>query len=239
MSRKLSVTLPLALLLVPLAGSCSLWRVTRPQLDPPPPEVRPTRIEYTDTDVFDALLESALVNQDPAILIQTRYTTPEWGDRLNAWIAAWNLGGRVASSEAGKVRMQSAFVPKIVVDGDSIREFRLLIKGLMDRLDERTRKGLSWLAEERVRDRRVKLLKPYNLRFHMDEDGQIEIILFNGRYADYHRDFVRSLGGEGEEWERKYVCSLCGSRRQRTSPTGSTRMSSGSEPPPEPRSEQR
>jgi hypothetical protein len=232
MSRNLSVTLPLALLLVPLAGSCSLWRTTRPQLDPPPPEVRPTRIEYTDTEAFDALLESALVNQDPAILIQTRYTTPEWGDRLNAWIAAWNLGGRVASSEAGKVRMQSPFVPKIVVDGDSIREFRLLIEGLMDRLDERTRKGLSWLAEERVRDRRVKLLKPYNLRFHMDEDGQIEIILFNGRYADYHRDFVRSLGGEGEEWERTYVCSLCASRPPAPArPASRTRLAPGEEAP--------
>ena len=57
-----------------------------------------------DADGFDSLLESALVNQDPAIIIQTHATKPDWGDRLNAWIAAWNMGGKVTG---GTVRMQA------------------------------------------------------------------------------------------------------------------------------------
>ena len=215
-------------LLVSAAGGCQGPKPRIP-VEPPPPGVHTTDFEYTDTDAFDTLFESALVHQDPVIVVHTGRPKPDWEGRLNAWIAAWNLGGPVTK---GTVRMQAPFVPEVVVDGDSIREFRLLIEGLMDRLDERTRKGLSWLAEERVRDRRVKLLKPYNLRFHMDEDGQIEIILFNGRYADYHRDFVLSLGGEGEEWERTYVCSLCASRPPAPArPASRTRLAPGEEAP--------
>jgi hypothetical protein len=188
---------------------------------PPPTSataVTPTRIDYVDTDAFDVLLENALVNQDTAIVIQTTHAKPDWGDRLNAWIAAWNMAGRVATGE--KFRMQAPLVPKVVVDGDSIREFRLLIEGLMNRLDERARSGLAWLSEERLRNRRMQLLKPYNLRFHMDESGLIQIILFHGRYADSYAEFVRSLALEdaGEGWERKYVCSLCSTRREPAKP---------------------
>jgi hypothetical protein len=131
--------------------------------------------------------------------------------------------------------MQAPFVPKVVVDGDSIREFRLLVEGLMDRLDERARQGLAWLSEEKMRGRRVKLLKPYNLRFHMDEDGAIQLILFHGRFADFYPEFVRSLAAadEGEEWERNYVCSLCSLRRtgpKRPKPEG--KLTSDREAPP-------
>jgi hypothetical protein len=223
MKRKRLLALLVPVLLLPLVGSCSMSKETRSTLSPPTPPtaITPTRIDYVDTDAFDVLLENALIHQDPAIVIQTTHTKPEWGDRLNAWIAAWNLAGRATTGE--RFRLQAPFVPKVVVDGDSIREFRLLIEGLMDRLDERARSGLAWLSEERVRGRRVKLLKPYNLRFHMDENGFIHIILFHGRYADSYPEFVRSLAveGDGEGWERKYVCSLCSARR--TPPDGATK----------------
>ena len=202
-----------SLALLPLVGSCSLTREARAPLPAPAAGVTPTTIDYVDADGFDLQLENALVNQDAAIVIRTTHTKPDWGDRLNAWIAAWNIAGRSATGE--KFRMQAPFVPKVVVDGDSIREFRLLIEGLMSRLDQRRQAGLAWLAEERMRNRRVQLLKPYNLRFHMDENGLIQIVLFNGRYADSYPAFVRSLAVEddGEGWERKYVCSLCSTRR--------------------------
>jgi hypothetical protein len=200
-------------LLLAVATGCGAWRSARVQLDPPPPDLTPTRIDYVDADGFDALLESALVNQDPAIIVQTQHAKPDWGDRLNAWIAAWNMGGRVTP---GTVRMQAPLVPEVVVDGDSIREFRLLVEGLMGRLGDGTRTGLMWLAEEKTRTRRVKLLKPYNLRFHMDEDGFIQLVLFNGRYAEHHGAFVRALGGAdaGAEWQRSYECSLCSHPRR-------------------------
>jgi hypothetical protein len=194
-----------------LAVGCIPQPQVRPQREPapPPPPPRPTRIDYVDADAFDILLESTLVNQDPVIVIQTQHTEPDWGSRLNAWIAAWNRGGPPRSGAA--FRMQAPAIPNVKVDGDTIREFRLLIESLMDRIDEKVREGSAWYAEERVRNRRVALLKPYNLRFHMDEDGLIQVILFHGRYAGYYPDFVRALGEseDGGEWRRGFTCSYC------------------------------
>jgi hypothetical protein len=205
-NRRFGLIVSFALL---LAAGCWTMHGTRSSVEPPPQDIHPTRLEYLDTDAFDTLLESALVNQDPVIVIETHFEKPEWGERLNAWIAAWNRGGRV---EAGKkVRMQAPVLPRIVVDGDSIREFRLLIESLMNRVEESVKERSAWWAEEKVRERRVGLLKPYNLRFHLGEDGTIQIILFNGRYASYHREFVKSIGGgdTSEEWQRGYSCSMC------------------------------
>jgi hypothetical protein len=213
--------------LIPLSSAgCTPWRTAQPQTPLPLSDsITPTRIDYVDTDAFDVVLENSLKNQDAAIIIQTTHQKPDWGDRLNAWIAAWNMAGRTSTGE--KFRMQAPLVPKVTVDGDSIREFRLLVESLMDRLDVRARQGLMWLSEERVKNRRVSLLKPYNLRFHMDGDGNIQIILFHGRYAPVYQEFVGSLAAAdaGDEWQRKLICSLCASRKPTARPT-----SSGSEP---------
>jgi hypothetical protein len=199
------------------AVGCAAWRTARKADEPQPRELRPTRLDYVDSDAFDELLESALVNQDPIILIQTTYSKPDWGSRLNAWIAAWNRGGRVSAADGRKARGQVPGFPQVVVDGDSIREFRLLIESLMDRIDDRVKDGVSWWAEERVRNRRITLLRPYNLRFHRNADGNIQLILFHGRYAQYYPEFVRSIAlpesSGGEEWDRAYHCSEC--RQQR------------------------
>src|SRR5262245_63007530 len=98
-----------SLALLPLVGSCSVTREARAPLPSPAPPtaITPTRIDYVDTDAFDVLLENALIHQDPAIVIQTAHAKPEWGDRLNAWIAAWNLAGRAATGE--RFRMQAPF----------------------------------------------------------------------------------------------------------------------------------
>jgi hypothetical protein len=189
-----------------VGGSCSgsPKRITVP---PPPPDFTPTRIDYVDSDAFDALLESALVNQDPAIVIQTTNQKPDWTGRLNAWIAAWNRGGSVPVGAT--YRLQAPVLPR--VDGKTLREFRLLIDDVMGRAEERVREGSVWWVQEKIRNRRVELLRPYNLRFHLAEDGFIQIILFNGRYAQYHKEFTRSLekGVEGSEWHRGYTCSWC------------------------------
>src|SRR5262245_27669454 len=75
--------------------SCSTSKSTRRYKEPPPPDIRPTVIQYVDSDAFDRILETALVTQDPVIVIQTGSSKPDWSGRLNAWIAAWNMGGKV------------------------------------------------------------------------------------------------------------------------------------------------
>lgn len=199
-------TVAVRALLVGLAG-CNIFTPTRPREEPPPPDIQTTAIDYVDSDGFDTLLESALTNQDPVIQIQTGRPKPDWDGRLNGWIAAWNMGGKVA----GTVRMQSPL--PVTVDGDSIRELRLLIDDLMGSVEGLARRGTSWWASEAVRRRRVDLLKPYNLRFHVGADDNIQIILFNGQYQDKHRGFVEAIAhpdqDNGVEWSRGYSCSQC------------------------------
>jgi hypothetical protein len=225
MRPKRSVVLLVSFALL-AAGSCADRQQKRVPVPPPPPDFAPTRIDYAETDAFDAVLESALVNQDPVILIQTPNEKPDWGAHLNAWIAAWNRGGRVGT--AATIRGQAPFLPR--VDSDTIREFRLLIEGLMTRIEDRVKERSAWWAEEKVRERRVELLRPYNLRFHLVEDGLIQVILFNGQYAEYHRRFVRSITDEdpGDGWERGYACSRCkyaGRQASRTDPEPRPRSS--------------
>jgi len=203
--RRHSVWFVVSACVVTAATSCSHRDRVRPVSEPPQPsQITLTRIAYVDSEAFDAVLESALVSQDPAIVIETGNKKPDWGPRLNAWIAAWNRGG--APRDGATFRSVAPVLP----DGETIREFRLLIEGLMDRIEERVRNGSAWWQEERTRNHRIALLKPYNLRFHMAEDGTIQIVLFHERYASAYADFLRRLGSEEDaEWRRGYTCSLC------------------------------
>jgi hypothetical protein len=203
---------------------CRNARNTRPYRDPPPADITPTVIEYVDADGFDALFESALTNQDAVILIQTGTSQPDWGPRLNAWIAAWNRGGKVVDTPRTRVRMQGPL--PVPVSGETVRELRLLIDDLMTHLEDAARVGSSWWTEERTQRRRVALLKPYSLRFHLDEDKNIQLIFFNGMYSRYYRQFMDSIAthdpDEAEEWSRDVKCSCCkkkalGTTAQRTS----------------------
>jgi hypothetical protein len=214
MKRSLLVAvLPLALL-VPLVASlgCKTFLRSRPYREPPPPDLKPTTLDYADTDGFDALFETALTNEDPAIVVRTGRQQPDWGPRLNAWIAAWNRGGRVEAPK-GSVRLQAPLLSPVSVDADSIREFRLLIDDLMDRVEVIAHKESAWWAEERIRGYRVALLKPYNLRFHLDEEQHIQLIFFNGNYAESYPQFVRLLNTPEQEepgqWSRTVHCSRC------------------------------
>jgi hypothetical protein len=172
----------------------------------PPPQV--TRVDYVDSDAFDLLLETALLNAQPVIVVQTDHDKPEWGPRLNEWIAAWNASRRAPGPRA---RGQIPTVPNVVVDADSIREFRLLIDGLMSRVEESARVGGQWWTVKHTRDRRVALLRPYGLRFHLDADDHIQLIFFHGDYAAHHKDVVRALadpaGEDSLEWSPDYCCS--------------------------------
>jgi hypothetical protein len=224
--RSFRLLLPLALAFGMTAG-CKVGPEPAPVPEPAPEDVPVTRVAYVDADGFDAFLETALTNQDPVIVIQTDRGKPDWDGRLNAWIAAWNAGGAGRGRQPGlTARGQSP----IVVDGDSIREFRLLVEGLMNRIDDRARERSAWWAEERVRSRRVELLKPYSLRFHRGEDGLIQVILFHGRYAAAYRRLMQTVfRAEGEdEWTRAYTCSACRGRGDR--PRAPVRLTSAGSP---------
>jgi hypothetical protein len=175
---------------------------------PPRAGLQAARLDYVDSEAFDLLFETTLLNSQPVIVVQTDHGKPEWGPRLNAWIAAWNEGRQ---TQVRRVRGQIPAVPSVVVDGDSIREFRLLIDGLMGRVEESARAGTQWWVEKTMRERRVALLRPYSLRFHLDADDRIQLIFFHGVYAAYHKDAVRSLanpdGDESLEWSPGYCCS--------------------------------
>jgi hypothetical protein len=220
--------LPWCLLWV-VAGGCHSPE-SRPAPEPPPPGVRPTNFDYADTDAFDALFESALVNQDPVIVVHTGRSKPDWDGRLNAWIAAWNRGGTVG--QPGRAaRMQAPLLGGVPVDGDSIREFHSLIDDLMDRVEDLAAKGSAWYAEERTRSRRIALLKPYNLRFHVDEDRHIQLIFFNGDYSQYYPAFVIAIAAADTEeparWSRTFECSRCKRRRGEENPDGLTGHGAG------------
>ena len=108
--------------------------------------------------------------------------------------------------------MQAPQAPT-VVNGESVRELRLLVADLMTRVEEVARRGSSWWTEERIQRRRIELLKPYSLRFHLDENGKIQLVFFNGRYSRYYQQFMESMdmsdAAQPEEWTRAVQCSHC------------------------------
>lgn len=179
-------------------------------------DVQPEHLEYVDSDAFDLLFETTLRNGPPVVVVQTEYSKPEWGARLNAWIAAWNLGHGGGGIRA---RGQIPGAPTVVVDGDSIREFRLLVDGLMGRAEESARTGTRWWAERHLRERRVALLRPYNLRFHLDPGGRIQLIFFHSAHAAKYETVVRALldpaGDDPLEWAPGYCCSRSKTRAMR------------------------
>ncbi|MFO0877137.1 MAG: hypothetical protein U0840_07155 [Gemmataceae bacterium] len=209
--------------LILLVSCKSLPEAEKPS--PDMPDLHPTYLRYVDSDGFDGLLEIALVNQDPVIVVHTGHAQPDWDGRLNAWIAAWNRGGqhgprkpsRRASGSAEdeevppRITRGQAAIPR--VDGESIREFRLLVSGLLDRAEEAANNGAAWWVEERARSRRVSLLKPYSLRFHKDEADQIQLVFFHGSYSSYYPRYMQLLMQkqhlEQEEWTRSIECSCC------------------------------
>jgi hypothetical protein len=206
------------LLLCPSALSCRGNRNVRTYHAPPPPYVQPIVLQYAETDAFDELFETVLVSQEPVILVQTGTSRPDWGPRLNAWIAAWNRGGKVVDEPRRRVRMQAplATLAPSVVNGESVHELRLLVADLMTRVEALARRGSSWWSEERLQRRRIALLRPYSLRFHLDENQKIQLIFFNGRYAHYYREVMDAMAmraaDEAEGWSRDVTCSHCKGR---------------------------
>jgi hypothetical protein len=197
------------------AWSCRSSRNVRTYHAPPPPDIKPTLLQYVETDGFDELFETVLTSQEPVVIIQTGTSQPDWGPRLNAWIAAWNQGGKVVDEPRRRVRLQAplpALAPT-VVNGDGVRELRLLVADLMTRVEDLARRGSSWWIEERIQRRRIDLLRPYSLRFHLDESGKIQLIFFNGRYARYYREVMDAMAMRATEdedgWARVVTCSLC------------------------------
>lgn len=197
------------------ALSCRNVRNVRTYHEPPPSDIQPTILNYVETDAFDELLETALTNQDPVIVIQTETSRPDWGPRLNAWIAAWNKGGKVLDEPQHRFRMQAPIgaLASPAINGDTIHEFRLLIADLMTRTEDLARRGSSWWTEERIQRRRIALLKPYSLRFHLDQNQKIQLLFYNGRYARYYQEVMDAMAMNAAEdtegWTRGVTCSHC------------------------------
>jgi hypothetical protein len=197
--------LSLALALVALAslagfGCQSMRQTLRTPLDSPP-DFQNTTIDYVDADAFDKIFETALVNRDGAITIRTPNERPDWTGRLNAWIAAWNM------SKSADTRRFRGQIPVPNIDGDTLREFRLLVTAVVDRAEDASKTGVHWFREERIRSYRVELLKPYNLRFHMHNDGKIYLIFFHGAYARNYQEFLATLTDcdGSEQWSRNKI----------------------------------
>lgn len=213
MSRTALALVFVALAAVSLAGCRSTRETRRPPVEapPPPPANLPsTIIDYVDTDGFDVLFEASLVNGDAVISIRTPNEKPDWTGRLNVWIAAWNMG---KNADARRFRGQ---IPVATIDADTLREFRLLVGAVIDRADDASKAGAMWFKEERIRSRRVELLKPYNLRFHINDDGMIHLIFFHGDYARHYPQFVTKLTecDDEERWTRNLEFSRCRKLRQ-------------------------
>lgn len=197
--------------IVPLLAlfGCHLFGPTR---EPLPrdgmPELAPAYVDYIDTDAFDKQFEAYLVAREPAIVVRTDNVRPDWQGRLNAWVAAWNRGGSRARTVRGQAPLSA-----VKLDGDGIRELRGLVGDLLSRAEQLAVAGGAWYANERERNKRVALLKPYSLRFHRDGNGPIQLIFFHGDYASYYPTFMRSLMKapemEDEVWARGVECSHC------------------------------
>lgn len=206
------------------AVSCRSVEQVRKQ-EVPWTDLTPTALDYIDSDGFDALLETALVNQDPAIIVRTGRSKPDWEARLNAWIAAWNRGdgggrrpklrGQAPDEPPATVRGQAPLAG-VPLNGESIREVRLLVGGLLDRVEELAQSGSTWWREERARSRRVALLRPYSLRFHLDDEKLLQLVLFHGDYASYYPRFLQLLmhsnAVSDECWTRGVECSCARGR---------------------------
>jgi hypothetical protein len=222
--------LPLLWIFVLLAA-CTDTQKTRRFPNDDWPDITPTMLDYVDADAFDVLFETVLVNQDPVCVVRTRRTEPNWEPRLNAWIAAWNRSDkrkptrRAASPETEEapvsvtIRGQAALASALgKIDGETLREFRLLINDLLTRIETSASTGVSWWTEERIRSRRVALLKPYNLRFHLDEERHIELMFFHGDYADYYPKFMQKMTcaekPTSQTWDRDVQCSFCVEKRK-------------------------
>src|SRR5260370_6503659 len=134
----------LALVAMLVAVSCRSTPESRTFRDPPKSPVKPTVLRYVDTDGFDVMFEASLVNRDAVIIVRTENERPDWDGRLNAWIAAWNRGGKV---ERLTIRGQ---IPLPSVNADTLREFRLLVFGVVEHAEELAKAGSSWWHEERT-----------------------------------------------------------------------------------------
>jgi hypothetical protein len=132
------------------------------------------------------LLEAELTSGREIIVIKTQTKGVTWSNRLTAWIKAWADGGVVKEPEGkggGPVdaarAMRADLVQINVPDpAGTVREGRVLLEHIMDRFEKVAREAVQWYRDERVRKRRVDLLKPYRFAFAIDPEGHKQIFFY-------------------------------------------------------------
>src|SRR5262245_34135134 len=74
-----------------LACLCWIGCKTTPRKDDNPSTIprKPARIDYHDTDAFDAWLKTQLTARTPVVLVTTGQSAPTWEGRLNLWLDDW------------------------------------------------------------------------------------------------------------------------------------------------------
>jgi hypothetical protein len=181
------LVLLLSLLLVGYGGRGSTQ--SHPNATPLTKEERKnaTVIEYEDSDAFDGLLEAAITRPDQVILVQTKNSSPDWQGRLNAWIAAWNEGGKVKKGDnlfyktvriLQRKKEPNTSEVSVKVPDNTATEIRSFVEGQMDRIERLGRETVDWWKDNRKKTHRVELLKPYQFIFEKGSDGYYQIIFY-------------------------------------------------------------
>lgn len=148
---------------------------------PPPPNYPDREIPFEDSNAFDSLLETLLINQTPVIRIVLDTTTPDWPDRLVVWLRAYRDGGQVAAP-TGKGGLSSLLW--LAANATSSTEAREALEATFDRLEETTTAVATWWSNERERQRRIELLRAYIIDVERSarHGDRFVVTLYNGRY---------------------------------------------------------
>jgi hypothetical protein len=147
----------------------------------PPPGFRWIEVPFSDDDAFDALLESYLVRNRPAIRITLDTTKPDWSGRLNTWLRAFCAGGKVRT-RPGKGGAEQLLW--LAAGARTPTEARQLLETVLDRIEHYATTAADWWSNEQKRKERIALIRPYTLDAVHDpqRDNKYTILLYNGHY---------------------------------------------------------
>ncbi|MFO0880755.1 MAG: hypothetical protein U0840_25770 [Gemmataceae bacterium] len=148
---------------------------------PPPPNFTAREIPFDDSPAFDSLLDTLLTNHTPVIRIVLDTTTPDWPDRLVVWLRAYRDGGQV-QAPTGKGGLTSLLW--LAANATSATEAREALEATFHRLEQTSTVLATWWDNERERQRRIDLLRPYiiDIERSPSHGNRFVLMLYNGHY---------------------------------------------------------